>query len=94
MCLITDIPTSPPSRVEICELEGEEELDETLKFSFLKPTQEIAQIIRKPVYNPLVGQWMEKMKFVPGQGLGKINQGITKPLDTYNQPRKIRSRPS
>ena len=40
------------------------------------------------MHNPRISHWMREMKVKPGQGLGKWNQGITKPITVQTKLRK------
>lgn len=103
VCLITDVPVnrsslpSPSAMRKIVSydlnslnqniaLEEEEELDITMKGLSSEPSEKTTQVT--PTYNPLVSQLMAKMKFIPGQGLGKSNQGIPNPLLLTTNPGK------
>ena len=71
---------------KICSKKIEEE-DETLLGLDIHETSSKSNNVAV-VHNPTIMRWMEKMKFVPGFGLGKKQQGITDIIQPKRNPRR------
>lgn len=72
-------------RARESRLEELDEIDKTLqRLEIEKPCQKLVEA----KYGSKIIEWMSKMNFVTGQGLGIDNQGITEPVQIEANPRR------